>query len=237
MTSHDMTPFADVYIWCISFYDSIIGHNCGHRSLCVVSSIVSTCGWHFTVIGHTCGNRSLCVEPSIVSTSACFQNLARSSSRRHNFHKSTTTTKQHQPWRYRRLTTPQNNNNTSVRSRESVLKVISPNNGEWRFAWDDLFDFTFWMARISLLPSLTLSLFPFKQVRHLGQAHSLARSSSAIENGHVCCVVVLVSSVGHGRFLDFDLLAATFCPWRSSITWNCYQDMSLNTSILWVIDQ
>ena len=55
-------------------------------------------------------------------------------------------------------------------------------------------------ARMSLLPSLTLSLFPFRQVRHLGQAHSLARYSSAIENGHVCCPVVLVSSGRHGRF-------------------------------------
>ena len=89
--------------------------------------------------------------------------------------------------------------------------VSSPNHGEWRSAWDDLFDFMFWMARISLLPSLTLSLFPFKQVHRLGQAQSLARSSSTIENGHVCCVVVLVSSGRHGRFLDFDLLAATFC--------------------------
>jgi hypothetical protein len=57
-------------------------------------------------------------------------------------------------------------------------------------------------ARMSLLPSLTLSLFPFRQVRHLGQAHSLARYSSAIENGHVCCPVVLVSSGRHGRFIS-----------------------------------
>jgi hypothetical protein len=40
-------------------------------------------------------------------------------------------------------------------------------------------------ARMSLLPSLTFSLFPFKQVHHLGQAQYLARSSSAIDKGSI----------------------------------------------------
>jgi hypothetical protein len=58
-------------------------------------------------------------------------------------------------------------------------------------------------ARMSFFPSLTLSLFPFKQVHHLGQAQSLARSFSAMENEHVC--YELLSKNKHLVSTDYSL--------------------------------
>ena len=134
-------------------------------------------------------------------------------------------------WRYRRLTTPHNNNNASFRSREGVLMVSSPNDGEWRSAWDGLFDFMFWMARISLLPSLTLSLFPFEEVPRLVQSLSRYSSDSelfkAMRKGtrqksiiwekcyKMCC------SAMNEWLLD---LASALAPWRSllSDTWHVF---------------
>jgi hypothetical protein len=60
---------------------------------------------------------------------------------------------------------------------------------------------------MSFFPSLTLSLFPFKQVHHLGQVQSLARSFSAIENGHVCYDLLsknnVILSISHSFALSF----------------------------------
>jgi hypothetical protein len=56
---------------------------------------------------------------------------------------------------------------------------------------------------MSFFPSLTILLFPFKQVHHLGQAQSLLRFFSVIENGHAC--YELLSKNKHLVSTDYSL--------------------------------
>ena len=112
------------------------------------------------------------------------------------------------PWRYRWLTTPHNNNKASVRS--VGVAMVS----------DASFDsicliLRFDLVHMSFFPSLTLSLFPFKQqVHHLGQAQYLARSSSAIGKCmHWSVLSLLLNPYSHNSLLSFCMtLALSFPP-------------------------